>query len=363
MKCRILLILLLLPVWVRANDGDAEVIRKINREFAIRSDGYLTIDNRYGNLDIAIGQGNSIRMDITIRAEASSQKKAQEAVDRIQVIFEEGSNRVKARTEIQSASGWTSWFQSGSMNVRIHYQVLVPADIYLELINKYGDIYVETTQRDLRINLGYGDIRLGDIKAGLTLQMAYSDGRISQIQDGNLKLSYSDLEMEDAWSLNVDMKYSDLAMGSAIRTKVVSAYSELKGLDIDELIYSGKYDDLTLDRVKTIDAETGYSDISIQELSQQGNFSMKYGGLVVRQITPGFSKLNITTSYTGVSLGFAEHTSFAVDAQNNYCSIQHTGLRVQEDIRQGSSTILKASKGSGGGKVSVRMNYGSLRLQ
>ena len=91
--------------------------------------------------------------------------------------------------------------------------ILVPADIYLELANKYGNIYVETTNRDLRIDLDYGDISLGNINAKLNLDMSYSEGAISGIKDGDIFLSYSDLEMEDANALRIDMKYSDLVMG------------------------------------------------------------------------------------------------------------------------------------------------------
>lgn len=240
---------------------------------------------------------------------------------------------------------------------------MVPADIFLELVNKYGNIYVETTNRDLRIELDYGDIRLGNINAKLNLDMSYSDGAISGIKDGDISLSYTDLEMEDADALRIDMKYSDLVMGSAKRLKVLSSYSDLRGNNVDEISYSGKYDDLSFDRVGSIEAESAYSGMKVNGMSTSGRFDMRYGDLKVGDIGRGFTRLNINTSYTGVVLEFDEAASFTIDAQNNYCDIGHHGLKIAEDIQKAGSTTLKASKGTGGGLVMVRMSYGELIIE
>jgi len=361
MKCSILL--LLVPMLSFAGIKGSEVEKRINKSFPILPDGYLEIENRYGNIDIAIGAPNQIKMEVVIKAEASSDKKAQEALDRINIHFQEGNNRVEAYTEIESTSGFMSWFETGNVDIDIYYHVLVPAEIYLELINKYGNIYVETTNRDLRVDLKYGDIRLGDIHAKLILQMAYSEGATSGILDGDIMLSYSDLEMEDANALRIDMKYTDLVIGSAARLKVVSSYSDLRGNDVDEILYSGKYDDLAFGRVKVIEAESSYSGLKVEALGERGDFDMRYGDLHVDDIGRGFTKINVNTSYTGVVLDFDEDASFTIDAQNNYCEIRHHGLRVTEDIQKAGSSTLKASKGTGGGLVLARMNYGELNIE
>ena len=92
-------------------------------------------------------------------------------------------------------------------------------------------------------------------------------------------------------------------------------------------------------------------------------FDMRYGELSVGNIGRGFTRLDINTSYTGVSLEFDEGASFSIDALNNYCDIRHHGLKVTEDIQKAGSTTLKASKGAGGGMVMARMNYGELRIE
>jgi len=339
------------------------VEKKINRDFNIQANGLLNIDNKYGDLDIAIGESNKIKFDITIKVTTGGQKKAQEMLDNITVNFSEGTNRVNAETIIQSTSSWMSWFQTGTQEIEINYQVLVPKDVYLQLQNKYGSIFLQSTDRDAKIDLAYGDIRLGDINANLDLEMSYSEGSLSQIKQGQLNLSYSELEMENSQAMTVDMKYSELVMGSSSRLNLVSSYGNVKGGDVEEVTYSGKYDDIYFDRVKSITADCGYTGVEVGGLASTGTFDMRYGDLVISNIWPGFKQINISTSYTGVELGFQDGANFTIDAATNYCDINHENLKISEYIERAASVTMKANRGTGGGVVKIVMNYGELSIE
>ncbi|MEO5906276.1 MAG: DUF4097 family beta strand repeat-containing protein [Saprospiraceae bacterium] len=360
LKCSLLI--LLLPFSLIAGTDGEKVDKRITRNFTIQSNGRVELSNKYGNIDIAIGSSNQVKIDVLISVTAGTEKKAQEAIDRISVEFAEGNNRVSARTEIETSSGWTTWFNSGKINMDINYQVTVPADVFLDLQHKYGNIYLETTDRDITIDLAYGDLRLGDINAKLDLDMAYSDGRISQIWDGEIVMAYSDLEMEDAKKVRMDVKYTDIKSGTFESLDMTSAYSDLHAISIGDIKYNGKYDDFVVEQVGQIDAVSGYTGIIIGELMKAGKFDMRYGELKVDNIHRGFSRLDINTSYTGASLEFNSDASFTLDAETNYCGIRHNGLKVSENIEKSTSKILKASQGSGGGQVYARMNYGELIL-
>lgn len=361
MKCS--LFFLLLPIFAFAGKYGEKVEKIINREFNIKTDGYVSLTNKYGDLDIAIGPANQVKITVTISVKASSEKKAQETLDRINVDFEEGNNRIKATTDVESSSGWLSWFNFGKTKMEINYQVLVPADVYLDLCNKYGDIYVESSNRDIKIELAYGNIRLGDLNSNLKLDMSYSKGNISQIKDGDITLAYSDLEMEDSHDVKMNNKYTDLKTGSIEKLNLVSAYSKLQSVYISQLEYNGKYDDVVLDRAGLINAETAYTDIVVEESEAGGDFDMRYGDLKLQQIQKGFAKININTSYTGVELGFNRDASYSLDAETNYCDISHPDLKILEDSQRESRASLKGLRGIGGGEIRARMNYGELNIE
>ncbi len=360
-KCS--LFFLIIPLFAFAGKDGEHVEKKINREFNIQSNGYVVLQNKYGDLDIAIGENNQVKINVTISVEASSTKKAQEALDRINVDFEEGNNRIQAKTDIESSSRWSSWFNFGKTQMKINYQVLVPPDVYLDLCNKYGDIYIESSNRDVKIELAYGNIRLGDLNGNLKLDMAYSKGNISQIKDGDITLAYSDLEMEDGHDVTLNNKYTDIKTGSLHKLNMESGYSKLRAVYIDQFEYNGKYDDLVLERVSSISAETGYTGIVIKEFEGSGDFDMRYGDLKIQNIHHGFSKINFNTAYTGVRLKFNPDAAYSVDAETNYCGIHHPDLKITENAQRESSSKLKGSRGSGGGEVIARMNYGELNIE
>lgn len=359
-KCS--LFIFFIPLFAFAGNDGERAEKKIHHEFSIQPDGYVVLNNKYGNLDIAIGKGNEVKIDVTISVETSSEKKAQEALDRIDVNFEEGNNRIEASTEIETSSGWLSWFNTGKLQTRINYQVLVPADVYLQLTNKFGDIFVESTNRDLKIELAYGNIRLGDINSNLDMHMSYSEGNISQIHNGDIELSYSNLAMEDGNDIQMNNKYAELKAGSLHKLNLVSSYSNLRAVFVSQMDYEGKYDDISIERAGSVNAETGYTGIAIDEFEGNGKFDMRYGDLQILGIGKGFSKININTSYTGVELDFNPDAAYTVDAETNYCDISHPDLKISEDSQRESSNTLKGSRGTGGGEVLARMNYGELNI-
>ncbi len=363
MKCSLLSFFVILPLFAIAGKDNPTVVKKINKEFSIRTDGRVELNNKYGNIDVAIGPGNQVKLDVVITVSAGSERKAQAALDRIAVMFEEGNNRVSARTEIETLTGWTSWFNIGNTSIEVNYHVLVPADVFLDLTNRFGNIYVETTNRDLRIDLGYGDIRLGDVNGRLKLDMSYSEGTLSQIHDGDIDLSYSDLEMEDGKNVVIEMKNTDLQSGSFDKLKMVSSYSDWQAVAVNDLDYSGKYDDVKIDRVNKINAETAFTGISIADLTQEGIFEMRYGELKLEQIHKGFSNINLNTTYTGVKLDFMPDASYSIDADVNYCEIRHSDLKITENIEKTTGSTLRGSYGTGGGMIYARMNYGDLSIQ
>jgi len=340
-----------------------QAVKEINKEFKIQPDGRLLVDNRYGDLDVAIGPAGKISIHVKITSDAQSENKARENIERVSIDFNEGLNRVEARTTLASGSSWGSWWGNNNAKIRIDYQVLVPADVFLELNNKYGGIFVESTGRDARIGIGYGEIRCGDINANLDLEMSYSKGNLSRIRNGKLKLSYSELDMEDMADLELDMKYTDASMGNANRVRLTSAYGDFKAQAVQDLQYTGKYDDLEIDEVGTLRAETGYAGIEIGALAREAAFDMKYGDIRIDRIHRGFAAIRINTSYTGVKLGFESGAAFTLDADNNYCDVDHADLQVSERIQKSGSLVLKGQRGTGGGQVVARMNYGELEIR
>lgn len=359
-KCNLLAVCLLLPF---AGYADYQE-KKVTRNFNITTNGQVMIDNRYGDIDIAIGPAGFISFEVTISSDANNDSRAKENIERVQILFSEGQNQVSAKTEISSPGSWTSWFGNNNNNIRINYKVLVPADVYQNLSNKYGNVFIASSDRDVKLDVDYGDIRLGDINASLLLDLDYGGGSISQIKTGAFDLEYSTLNMEDAGTARIDMKYTTLTSGSISTFSLESEYGNFKGQDMGVVDYDGKYDDIRIDRVKTINAEGEYVGLKIGQLDETGNFQTKYGDLSIGNIQPQLNALAIDCEYTGVRLQFHPSTSYTIEVDANYCGVNRNGLNVKEWNEKNQNIYMLATRGNNPkGKVSAEVNYGELKIE
>ena len=60
------MVIMIFPLYMLAGNDGEQAVKKINKEFAIQSNGRVELFNKYGNMDIAIGENNKVKIDITI---------------------------------------------------------------------------------------------------------------------------------------------------------------------------------------------------------------------------------------------------------------------------------------------------------
>ena len=84
LKCS--LVLLFFSLTLSAFADKTEVEKRINKVFTIRPEGNLVVENRYGKIDVAIGEANKITIDVVIKARSGSLKKAQETLPDLVVM-------------------------------------------------------------------------------------------------------------------------------------------------------------------------------------------------------------------------------------------------------------------------------------
>jgi hypothetical protein len=360
-----MLIALLIPLLACAAPGK-EFTKSINKEFDITRDGITSILNKYGDVDVRTWDASRVKFEVTIKVEAKSQETANEVFNRISVSFDNHPSVVRAVTEIESTSNWKKWFGWGSGDdFEIDYVVYVPSSVALELDNKYGDIYVADKSGRTQINLKYGDMRLGKITGNGVISMGYSDGVIQSIGNLQLNMGYSDLNIGTAANITLDAHYSDIALESAGNITSTTAYVDLKGGRVGRVTNSGKYDDLVFEKVTSIEMSSKYSSCRIGELHEYGTFEMSYGSAVLQDVKAGFKSIDISTSYTDVSINIDASAQFLVDVTSKYCGVRHHGLQLSYDVERGSEHTLKGYRGSASAtaKITASMTYGDLSIR
>jgi hypothetical protein len=317
-----------------------EKTKKYHESWSASSVETLDISNKFGEVKFTNDGGSEISIDVLVTVEASSESKANELLEKIDVKFSKSGNVVKAVTSIENN------FRS-QRSFSIDYTVNVPPDKNLRVANKYGNVVVNKLTGTGEFDIQYGNITAVSLKGASTrLNLAYGKGNISETGDLETDISYSNISFGETGDLQLNSKYSTVDLDKAKKIQTES-----------------RYDKLNFGEITSLKADTKYSQVRITSLTKSLLITSGYGGVRVDKIAPDFDSVDITNSYGQISLGLGG-SSYTVDARCDYCGISYPQERYKGNrIKENTSIQLQGKIGNaGGGNVLVKSRYGEIKL-
>lgn len=321
-----------------------ELTKEFNQAWPVAGVSTLDISNRYGEVRVNNEGGSEITIDVVVTVEGSNEKRLNELLDKIEVVFRKSGNTAKAETKIEGTL-------KGQNKLSIDYVVNIPSDKNLKITNKYGNTIVGELTGNGDFIIKYGNFTAYDLatpeEGTLNLSLAYGNASIGSASFLKLNVSYSPITIEEVKKLNVVSKYSTINVEEA-----------------DDIQASSKYDKYNCEEVGAFSATTKYTDIRIEELDKSLKIESGYGGVRVSQVSSGFDFITISNSYGQISLGLDE-ADYLIDASCDYCGISYPEDEFSGDrIKENNSRTVKGKIGTGeGGKVTVKSRYGDIRLR
>jgi len=365
LRFKIALLLLVCIAAVNAIAGPSGDFEKtIEQEYPITADGEVEISSKYGNVDVETWSELKVKIIVTIKVDARNQEKADEVFNRININFSNTASLVRASTEISTVKSWSRWFGSNSDKFEISYHVFIPESISVDLSNKYGAIFLATITGNADINLKYGKLRLDGVGGDLDLYMGYSKGSVTSAGDLDMELSYSDLKCGDLGDVSVNSKYSNFEAGAIGSIQSASSYDEYVIDKATSVSNVGKYDDMSFGEVDDITMTTKYAHLEVGKLNDKADLNFKYGGIKLYGVSAGFSRIEIESDYTGVTVEVDPNAKFRFEANSKYCGIKHSALEVYHDVQSNNESLVKGFRGSkeGGGVILATLRYGGFKI-
>lgn len=300
--------LLIIGILLLVNNGYAkkyEFKRSINKEFTVGDGAGLTIDNKYGHIVISTWEHNKIDFSIEITGYAEKEEWAQAVAESITVNFRHSRTGVSARTEISQQKNMK---HSG---MTIHYTVRVPASVYMNLTNKYGNVSLDKSAQSLKADIKYGNFQADRLTG----------------ENNQIVVKYGNLVIGDCSKLSLDIKYGDVKTGRISEWTLNSGYAKIHAEEIGKLIADSKYDKFNIVTLGEMVVNTAYTDMSIGKLLGlfEGN-SLKYCKVNIGKVDNAFSKIQILGAYTPVKLGCQEDLSCQVNLSASYGKINMKGF-------------------------------------
>jgi hypothetical protein len=301
MLFRIQLYLILCLQVAGAYAQQPEFSRHISRSYPV--DNTITVDvyNKYGKIHVITWNKDSVKFDIDLRIRAKDKQKLEKMKQELDFDFTQGQSYLKAETKFGDDNSDVfkdlvdiagSYFSS-SNSVLINYTITIPLNASLKVENKFGDVYLDDLNGSVNLNLSYGDLRSGRLNDYAVIKLTSGDGDITFMKTGELFVSYGNMHIKEAGNLTAQTRSSNITIEKS---------SNLK--------FDSRRDKLFLNVISSLSGESYFSAVNIGALTDNINFSGRYGDIFVDQIRKSFTLINITSALTDLSLGFEKPLAF-----------------------------------------------------
>jgi len=281
--------------------------RTKSKSYAVSSETTLEVENKYGTILIVPWNKDSVKIDAEIFLEAKNSSKLRKLKNDIDISFTGTRTYVIARTEIgDGGSRLGSELRAlsntlvSNTTVEVNYTIYLPDYIDLVLTNKFGDIYIDDLNGDVDISLSNGVLKANHIPGTSRVELIFAKAMIRELGTTSLKMSYGELTLGSVKQLDLSSKSSDIQIDSADVIKIDS-----------------RRDKMQIGEVEYLYGISSFTDITIQDFIREADCEMSYGNLIIENVSPDFSKINIESDYTDITLYTSAESNYTVDILRN----------------------------------------------
>jgi hypothetical protein len=340
-------------------DNPIEKKKNITKTFTVDSKDKLSINNQHGDVKVELWEKNEIKVDITIIGYGSSDAKAQELLDNVEITDKREGDKISFKTFIDSDNNNWNWGNNWSWNgkkddescncpktkkgVEVNYNIHMPRTNALTVSNKYGKTIIPQFDAPLRVTSNYGSFtsdRLKGLDKDIFVQ--YGTGNIKQMDDGDLQISYSKLNVDKA----------------------------------DNLKLKNNYGSVTLDDINNLDGTFQYSSGKIGRINETGKLNISYSdGVQLSEMAKTLKSLDIRSNYTAVKLPVNGDCNADFEVTTTYANFRYPTGKVtftvnpdenDDDDRKMGWQPTKTYKGKIGKgsntKITIKTNYAGVKF-
>jgi len=141
--------------------ASAKIERVVEKSFTVTPGGLLTVETQGGNIHVASGSSEEVKVTAKEHFRANSEAEADEIAKHINLRIEQSGADVSAGAKFENDS-LSSFWRRGS-RVEVEFVVTVPAKYRAHLRTSGGNIGIGDLGGDVDLRTSGGDIRLGKI--------------------------------------------------------------------------------------------------------------------------------------------------------------------------------------------------------
>lgn len=335
--------------------GGGSFNKEVKKEFSVSPGTRLEIFNKYGNVDIVNRDDAALSIRVLVKVNGRDQQKAEQMLNMINITISQDGDLIKAVTEIDEDFGkYFRGFNMGDGGLEINYSISMPKTVPLNLMNKYGNVFIDELTATSTIDIRYGKLTANKI-------LHDSKEPLSKIY-----LSYSNGSIQETKWIELDIKYSKINITESKAMAILSKYSKVYVTNGSSIVSESKYDTYEIGKLNNLVTTAAYGHFVINELSGKLQGETKYTDVQVDRISAGFDGIKILNSYGTYKLGIDQSASYKLNGYAKYCSITYPEnnakvSRFNENNEMKVNGVVGNSQNAKA-EVSVDSKYGNIRL-
>ena len=148
---------------------------------------------------------------------------------------------------------------------------------------------------------------------------------------------------------------------------MVADYTDTRIAKVEDMKFRGDYGSLRIDKVRNLLGEGDYLGTKIGSVYNSVELELNYGSFTIDRIMKSMKRINISSDYTGIRIGYSQGNPFSFEINTSYANIRGIdGPDFEINRRKQSNTdnyISGHYKNSSGGSVFIDSSYGNITFE
>ncbi|GAC1304288.1 MAG: hypothetical protein NVSMB24_11540 [Mucilaginibacter sp.] len=301
--------------------------KSYSKSYPVDGNDRIKLSNQYGKITVNTWDKHEMKVDVQIKAEANDDDEAQKLLNGVQIRDSKEGDQISFRTSIEpnSNGSWKmwNWGNNRRRKLEINYTVYMPAKTDLNVEDSYGGIVLPKLDGRVKISSSYGSVTAENLSnPSNQIDGSYGNLKVGSLNGGHVSYSYGNVEINECNNIKGGLSYGAFKLGRL----------------------------------------NGAADLDLSYI----------GGFKINEVGPGLKRLDINSTYSGISLGLPGNNSFDFDITTTYGGFNYNDDKVTitnktpTDSRHYSSTKNYKGhfgKGAAGAQVNIRSTYGSVNFE
>jgi hypothetical protein len=186
------LLVLSAPVITQAQDVRRQ--RLINKSYDVTADDKLQIDNQFGNVVVSTWDKEQITVDIEVSAKASTDERAQDIMNKIDVKDSKDGHTIWFKTkvdEIHNSDKNKNRNRENDRSFFIDYVIHMPASNRLSIENSFGKTEIPAFKGLVTLTSKFGSLNTGKLDNVDQIDVEFGKAYITSVNNGKVLFKFN----------------------------------------------------------------------------------------------------------------------------------------------------------------------------